>query len=427
MLGENKGKISYSIYAINIIPLILLGITMLFVGNYWITQIVHSQVKEELYNTANQFIIMYDALYPGDYDLVGDSALQLYKGDQNITNGHSLFDNIKDTTGIDITLFYQDTRILTTIQDSAGNRLVGTAAHEDILKCIYTDKQPYFSTNLYIYGTGYFSYYTPIYNSDGSITGMLFVGKPNRDVNASIQKMLFPIIVIDIILLVVVSFFTFIYTRNFTAALLHIHDFLKEVSEGNLNFKLSPKVLRRNDELSEIGFSALNMQRSLSLLIERDALTNLFNRRAGDRKLHKIMDTCSKSNQPFCIALCDIDFFKKVNDTYGHDAGDVVLKEVATLLRENVRGVGIVSRWGGEEFLIIFENMDLTRAHGYLKHIVNQVRSREILYNGQIIKVTVTIGLIDGYTKDTNELLRAVDAKLYYGKQNGRDRIVCDL
>ncbi|MCM1191416.1 MAG: diguanylate cyclase [Butyrivibrio sp.] len=421
----NKGKLAYILLAVSILPLLVFGIIILLLGTHIFTKAMYTEVETELRNVCRNLNTSFDALYPGDYALVSeDGGYRLYKGSYDLTGDYELIDHIKQNTDLDITLFYQDTRILTTIFNMDGARIIGTGASPVVMSDVFDTGRAKFYTNILVYNTTYFSYYAPLINSDGTVAGMLFVGKPTARVDASVRASIYPLVITDIIFMIVVSFFIFLYTRRFTSGLMQIRGFLKEVSLGNLNAGLSGEVLRRNDELSEIARSAQNMQRSLRNLVEQDALTSLANRRSGDQRLKQIMKNAAADGTSFCVALGDIDNFKRVNDTYGHDCGDLVLKQVADVFRRRMRGNGFAARWGGEEFLLVFENMDLTHAKLLLKDILDDIRSAECKYDDVSIGVTMTFGLTPGNTENMTELLRIVDDRLYRGKNSGKNQVV---
>ena len=423
-MTRNKGKILYVLLSINIVPLFIFGILILLFGSHWFSLAMNQEVETELKNVSQNLITTIDTVYPGDYRLVGDSSYQLYKGDTDITCEYSLIDAVKANTGMEVTLFYQDTRILTTITNAEGARIIGSAAPEAVVSNVLDSGQPHFFSKALIYNTPYFSYYAPLFNSDGSTVGMLFVGKTTAEVDAAIQKSVKPLIVAVIIMIFVISLFISLYFRKFVAELLQIRSFLGQVATGNLDTTISPALLKRNDELGEISHSALDMQHSLHVLIEQDALTSLYNRRSGNKKLQQIMTSSFKYHNNFCIAIGDIDFFKKVNDTYGHDCGDLVLKNVAAVLKQSMHGHGVAVRWGGEEFLLIFENMDEDQSYNLLEELLNNIRAMENEYGSHSIKVTMTFGLVAGTTQNITELLCIAVNKLYFGKENGRNRIV---
>ena len=128
---------------------------------------------------------------------------------------------------------------------------------------------------------------------------------------------------------------------------------------------------------------------------------------------------------PFVIVMADIDYFKKVNDTYGHQAGDEVLKTIADTFRAHMLHHGFVFRWGGEEFLLIYEDMAKEAVCAHLGQLQNEIRSLRIPWEKEEIRVTMTFGVADfeGENKP-EELVRRADENLYRGKHGGRDRIV---
>jgi diguanylate cyclase (GGDEF)-like protein len=153
-----------------------------------------------------------------------------------------------------------------------------------------------------------------------------------------------------------------------------------------------------------------------------DTLTGLFNRRKTMEYLNNLLKT---TENQVSICLCDIDFFKKVNDTYGHDIGDVVLQTIARAFRTGLPQNAFISRWGGEEFLLIFPTMNGDEANVALEHLRQKIKT--IVFDGGIEKFTVslTYGLVEyDYVSDLDTILKQADEKLYIGKENGRDRIV---
>lgn len=168
---------------------------------------------------------------------------------------------------------------------------------------------------------------------------------------------------------------------------------------------------------------------SLISIADYDALTGLRNRRAMLRVLDRFEKECSGKKRLLGVAILDIDFFKKVNDTYGHDAGDAVLKDLADLLlkRENEITNFRCARWGGEEFVLAY----LTDADGKeqiineLEYIRASVEEKSVEYNGMIIRHTMTIGaaFYDG-TGTIESLITEADQRLYKGKESTRNCVV---
>lgn len=421
---KSSGKISYTLQIIGLLPLLALGIAMLFFTSQWFTKTMYQEVERELYDATKSATTLLNAAYPGDYHLEGDVAYLLYKGETDITRDYSLLDQFKEDTGLDITLFYQDTRILTTLYNAQGERIVGSGAPDIVIRDVLNTGENHFYTHTLINGKAYFSYYIPLRNQDGSVVGMLFVGRPSETVSLSIQNYVYPLTWLIIGFVALVTVCIYFYTRRFVAVLLHIHSFLSDVASGNLNATLDHSVTKRSDELGDIGRCALSMQRSLRIMIEQDALTELYNRRSGDKKLRQVFEESRSSGQSFAIAIGDIDFFKKVNDTYGHECGDAVLKNVSALLKQHMWRRGFAARWGGEEFLLVFENVDLAEVRKQLELLMDKIHELDTLYEGQHVKVNMTFGLVCESDKDIHALLKKADEKLYIGKTNGRNQVV---
>ena len=154
-----------------------------------------------------------------------------------------------------------------------------------------------------------------------------------------------------------------------------------------------------------------------------DALTGLYNRRKARNYLQDIIE--SKKYYSISICLCDIDFFKKVNDNYGHDIGDVVLKQLAQTMKATLEDNNLISRWGGEEFLIVFPARNGDEAYISLTKLMNDIKNLEFRAGETVFKITMTFGLAEyDFNSSMDDNIKEADDKLYMGKENGRDQIV---
>ncbi len=154
-----------------------------------------------------------------------------------------------------------------------------------------------------------------------------------------------------------------------------------------------------------------------------DRLTGLFNRRRADEYLKEIAN--AEEIASISVAIGDIDFFKKVNDTYGHDVGDEVLKAVAKTMVDNSSSDTFLARWGGEEFLIVYPNCNGDDAYVALEKLRRIIQKNEIKVNDIIINLTMTFGLAEfSYNRDQETTVKEADEKLYIGKSNGRNQVV---
>ena len=155
-----------------------------------------------------------------------------------------------------------------------------------------------------------------------------------------------------------------------------------------------------------------------------DPLTGLKNRRGAMEVLERCVTDYSNKGSFFCISIADIDFFKKVNDVYGHEAGDFVLVELSKLLKEEMKELGTVARWGGEEFLFIFENINGDFAYSKLEYIRHKIHHMDLEYKGEHISVSMTFGLEEYDSEGLDAVISAADKKLYEGKSGGRNKVV---
>lgn len=158
-----------------------------------------------------------------------------------------------------------------------------------------------------------------------------------------------------------------------------------------------------------------------------DPLTKLYNRRYFD-KYSKDMKSEANKDVKFCIAIIDIDFFKKVNDTYGHSFGDQVLINLSSQMMKNFRNYDTIFRFGGEEFLIVFRNADIYEAQTYVERFRTNFVNSQIKYKDTEVNITFTTGICE-YDKnmDLSKCIETADKRLYYGKNNGRDRVVISI
>ena len=162
----------------------------------------------------------------------------------------------------------------------------------------------------------------------------------------------------------------------------------------------------------------------LEKLAEYDSLTLLKNRRTLRSLLSRVMEQTENGDGTFSLLMCDLDNFKRFNDTYGHDCGDLILKTVANIITSNVRKDDVVFRYGGEEILVMVR-ADSEVAQKIAERIRSDVENEKIGYNDSDINITLTIGM-SAYRPNTSvdELIKMADRKLYIGKSNGKNQVV---
>jgi two-component system cell cycle response regulator len=172
-----------------------------------------------------------------------------------------------------------------------------------------------------------------------------------------------------------------------------------------------------------------NVQLSLEMAIT-DQLTGLHNRRYMGRHLDSLIANARKSGKPLAFVIMDIDFFKAVNDTHGHDIGDEVLKEFAARIAANTRGIDLACRYGGEEFVVVMPDTDVTFAYSVSERLRKSIETTPIAISrdpGEI-NITISIGIAgsEGDADTAEALLHRADQALYRAKHSGRNRVVAD-
>jgi two-component system cell cycle response regulator len=171
-----------------------------------------------------------------------------------------------------------------------------------------------------------------------------------------------------------------------------------------------------------------NVQMSIEMAIT-DALTGLYNRRYMESHLGSLVDQAASRGKPLTVLVLDIDYFKAINDSHGHDAGDDVLREFALRIRKSIRGIDLACRYGGEEFVVVMPETDLAVATMVAERLRRRIASEPfpIQQGVRSIEVTISIGIAGlGNAENAASVLKRADQALYRAKRDGRNRVVLD-
>lgn len=438
---KKRGTLRNHFIFLAVLPVLSLGIILTFFSAHKFSQSIYTEVETELQNTALMVVNMYDRIYPGDYAVVSsDSLTALKKGDQYLIETIDFLENIYEDTDSEITFFYGDIRYVTTLEDADGNTMAGTKVNSVIRDEVIGKDRSKFYKNVDVNGRRMSAYYFPLHNADKSTVGMIAILRDAETVNRLVYRSVTPILIISGIAMVIVAAFTLLYANKIVVKLEKIRRFLTSVERGDLRTPMDETILSREDELGQMSRAAVNMQKSLIQLVERDALTAIYNRRYANKKLHDLWEESGINGVHLAVSIGDIDFFKAVNDTYGHEAGDQVLIEVSRVLREYMTGKGFVARWGGEEFLFVFRNFSAQEAEAALCDLLDRVHKISVRYDDREIRINMSFGVV-GYACDRDALIRngidgeeaiaeeientlkRADELLYSAKTNGRNRV----
>ena len=192
----------------------------------------------------------------------------------------------------------------------------------------------------------------------------------------------------------------------------------REMELENMVDTLETRVTERTQELED-------KNRKLNELAINDGLTMIRNRRYFNEKLGEYSLLSLRTGLPLGCIMCDIDHFKRVNDNYGHQVGDAILKELAHILRHNIRGTDICARYGGEEFVMLLPNTTVRTGYNLANKLWQAVRENIFEANGDTYRITCSFGLTSGIRKDElyENLVKRADEALYRAKRGGRDRV----
>lgn len=407
-----------------ILPVFFIGIVMAGISYILIKKNVYYEIRSGMENEAYTLANTYDVMYPGYYELVkAENLMALKKGEHYLTN--DFIDNIKEDTGLEITIFYNDIRMITTLY-SDNKRITGSKMNSAIKKDVLDNGYSKFYDDVRIEEERFFAYYLPVHNGSENIIGAICILKPANQIHSKFAKQVIPLIAIIIAGVVIITYLNYLYFGKLNKNFKHIRNFLGEVTGGNLKAEMNREALAREDEIGDVAKASVNMQRSLRNLIVKDSLTDLYNRRYCNQNLKNLSEQYIKTGEPYTLAIADIDFFKKVNDTYGHIAGDEVLVSVAQIMKKSMAGKGFAARWGGEEFLLVYTGCDMETTLTYLEMLVEAIREMRVEYDDKAIKITISIGVATGNGDSVDKVLCTADNRLYHAKKEGRDRVVSD-
>lgn len=187
------------------------------------------------------------------------------------------------------------------------------------------------------------------------------------------------------------------------------------------------RIKRLQEALEEREKELLEMNERLRFMSLTDGLTGLDNRRHLNERIDEMFQHAQRLNEPFSVVMCDLDKFKSVNDTYGHQAGDEVLKQLAAILKEEAREIDRVGRYGGEEFLLLLPGTVLDAAVTFAERVRKHVERHTFTFPGGSTKRTASFG-VAGWPhpkiNDSDSLVRMADDALYVAKETGRNRVI---
>ena len=197
----------------------------------------------------------------------------------------------------------------------------------------------------------------------------------------------------------------------------------------NLSYQeMTSRLERSLEEQTEMAQELDKVNKDLEERASTDGLTGLSNRRAFDESLERELAQSQRQNKPLSLIILDVDHFKRFNDDFGHQAGDLVLKQLGGTLTASVRKSDLPARYGGEEFAVVMPFTNQAQAIGVAERVRSNVEQMRVPWEGQMLKVTVSLGCttVLGSRSDISPeaTIKAADAALYEAKENGRNQVV---
>lgn len=173
-------------------------------------------------------------------------------------------------------------------------------------------------------------------------------------------------------------------------------------------------------EIKKYEHALIDKNQQLEQISYVDPLTSLWNR----RRLYLDVEAQINETEAYCIILGDIDDFKKINDTYGHECGDLVLMQISQIIQQEIRKIGHAYRWGGEEILILLPSCSKKEAVMHAEHILERIKQMIVSYHEKKVSVTMTMGIAEGYGRSALDVItRKADDCLYIGKAKGKAQV----
>ena len=264
VLEKKKGlNLMTKILITALIPLILIvviaGVSIHSVGSV----VARKLVKHEMQTASYALEMTLDSLGSGDYRSDGTN---LYKGNYNLTSNNQTIDNFKKKTNVDVTVFWKKTRMVTSVIDKDGKRSTGTDISDSVYDKVMQDGK-YFSDNVDIGGTEYYGYYEALKNADGSSQAIIFTGMPSSDVKAIYKKRLVNTTVFMIVIALMACALLAAVITFIVKAITRVIGHLDEVADGELDFKISEKLLQRSDEIGNIARSVHTLIGGLASIV----------------------------------------------------------------------------------------------------------------------------------------------------------------
>ena len=258
-------KLQYKVSLMAVLPVLIMGLVAILISNTVVKNKLIDDAKQELSATAKAVLAAYDQ-NSGDY--FENSAGDIWKGAYNVSLSTPFIDDIAQKTGMAVTFFYGDKRLVTSLVDNDGKRIVGSPAGEFLVQNVLQDGNDVFTNRVLVEDEFYFGYYIPVYqNHSDEIIGMIFTGLPVDEIYASLNLITTVFTIAIIVILVLTVLLCILVATSIAKSIKSSMDAVQQISEGNLDVEIQQKMMQRKDEVGQLSISTQKLVDSLSEMI----------------------------------------------------------------------------------------------------------------------------------------------------------------
>ena len=409
------------ILSVAVLPVLLLGIVTIVITLTQVKSSLINEVKESLSGTAATTLAAYNQ-HSGSY-LRADNG-DVWKGGYNISKSESLLDNIKEESGMDVTFFYGNERIMTSAKDRDGNRILGSPAGEKIVEKVLKGGENYFSSSVSLDGTLNYGYYIPVYQkgTDSEPIGMIFAGvdKQAKDntINGIILMVLFSVIFVMAACIVIAVIMSVSITRSLQKGISKV----QKVADGELGSPIEEKLLKRNDEVGDLAKAIDTLQKALQNIVS---------------KIAQSTDNIKMAANELGVTAKDTNYtMKQVEDAVSSISENITEQAKSTkTTTDNIVLMGDQIGRTSEEVGLLNQNADVMRKsseqasytiqqlrqiNDKVKESINTITRQTNLTNESAQKIQAAIGIISSIAEETNLLSLNASIEAARAGESGR-------
>lgn len=409
------------ILSVAVLPVLLLGIVTIVITLTQVKSSLISEVKDSLSGTAATTLAAYNQ-HSGSY-LRADNG-DVWKGGYNISKSESLLDNIKEESGMDVTFFYGNERIMTSAKDGDGNRILGSPAGEIIVEKVLKGGENYFSSSVSLNGTLNYGYYIPVYQkgTDSEPIGMIFAGvdKQAKDntINGIILMVLLSVIFVMVACIVIAVIMSVSITRSLQKGISKV----QKVADGELGSPIEEKLLKRNDEVGDLAKAIDTLQKTLQNIVS---------------KIAQSTDNIKMAANELGVTAKDTNYtMKQVEDAVSSISENITEQAKSTkTTTDNIVLMGDQIGRTSEEVGLLNQNADVMRKsseqasytiqqlrqiNDKVKESINTITRQTNLTNESAQKIQAAIGIISSIAEETNLLSLNASIEAARAGESGR-------